>query len=82
MKIFITKHLFTKGIIERDVEPTQASSELVKYKGAHSSEYYYGEGLQWHRTREGAIERANKLRAAEIKKLQNRINKLNQMTFE
>lgn len=43
--------------------------------------YYHGEGREWHRTKEGALAKAEKMRAAKITSLLKQIERLEKMTF-
>lgn len=73
MKVWITKYAFTKGIYEVKVT-TSCLPSMVS--GPGTFEHYHGEGIEWHRTREAAVQRANKMRTAKIKSLQKSLAKL------
>jgi hypothetical protein len=82
MKVFITRYALTNGIMEVDGEVTSQFPFIVTYKtGAWMSQYAHGEGKEWHRTKEGAIARADAMRLARIKSLKKSITKLEAMTF-
>ena len=44
-------------------------------------EHFHGEGLDWHRTWESALARAEKMKEAKIASLNKSIRKIERMTF-
>ena len=79
-KAFITKYAMTQGILEREVEVcAEVSTQMVKGTGVF--ECYHGEGRDWHRTREGAVARAEEMRRKKIASLKNTIKKLEATKF-
>lgn len=79
MKILETKYALTNGIIERDVE--DCGGGMVKVLG--TIQYYlHGEGRDCHRTREGAVARAEKMRKDKIARLRKQIERLEKLRFE
>lgn len=65
--VFITKYALTKGIKKIDnaaIENGMAYNPRQQWKV-----YFNGEGKDWHRTFEGAVERAEQLRKARIQSL-------------
>lgn len=80
MKVFITSYALTLGILERDAD--QVTSDMISVPGSdYGSQYFHGEGRQWHKTREAAVERAEHLRLKKIKSLENQIKKLKALKF-
>jgi hypothetical protein len=87
MKIWITKWVLAKGILEgQSTEPegegNTVEGNTVECKAATDSRgvvmnfmwgYLHGEGREWHRTRQQAVERAEALRVKKIKALRNQI---------
>jgi len=80
MKIYITKHILTQGIIEKDGEILDGyDGRMVEIGGLNSHEYYHKP--YWHLTKEEAIEHAIKLKANKINSLKKQITKLEKLTF-
>lgn len=77
---WISKFALTVGLYEKTVTQT-SDPEVVRVVG-RDSKVYLGEGLEWHRTREGAVQRAKVLREAKIASLEKRILKLRGLSFE
>jgi hypothetical protein len=78
MKAFITRYALTKGIYEEDVE--ECGKGLVKTKGTYSK-YFHGEGVDWHRTIEGAIDRAEEMRMLKLRSLEQSMDRLKALDF-
>lgn len=73
---WITKYALTTGIEKMRVEHCIAiSASMVSAKG----QCFHGEGEDWHRTEEGAIKRAEKMRVDKIASLRKQIAKLEKM---
>lgn len=68
MKVYCTKYLFTSGIQEIEVE--------------QSCFYLYGQGKEWHKTKESAIARAEEMRIKKLKALDKQMKKISAMKFE
>ena len=79
MKVFITKYALTSGIKELEVTTTDRSPSMVSGTGLF--ENYHGEGREWHKTLEGAKDRAELMRDLKITSLKKQINKLEKMVF-
>lgn len=76
---FITKYALTDGIVEVVVEDCfNASSAMV---GDMNNSLVYYHKPDWHRTREGAVERAEKMRQAKILSVKKQLDKLENMKF-
>jgi hypothetical protein len=78
MKVFITKYALTKGVIERDGERATWFPGCVTFKEGLMVQR---EGVNWHLTRESAVEKAETMRLKEIESLRNRIAKLEALKF-
>lgn len=80
-KIFITKYALTKGILEKEVEIRDYGYgyEIAYAKGEFSS---YSLGKEAFRTREQAMERAEKMRLKKIASLKKQIEALEKMKFK
>ncbi|HEU6436613.1 MAG TPA: hypothetical protein VE028_04115 [Nitratidesulfovibrio sp.] len=92
VKAYITKYALTKGIkvVEGEVLPGGLLRVCDEMCGSHVSHhpllnhwhaYCHGEGREWHRTWHGALRRAEKMRAAKIKRLRAMIAKVESMEF-
>ena len=81
MKFWITKYALSTGIQEVDGEIAGTSGSMVLYGHGYSRQAAHGEGKDWHRTREAAVERAKKMRVAKIASLRKSIEKLEKMTW-
>lgn len=80
MRVWITKYALTTGIFEMEVE--SQSEDGTGVYGKAWSDCYHGEGKEWHRTKEAALVRAEKMRQKKIASLKKRIEKLEMMKFE
>lgn len=65
-KVFITKYALTEGILEKEAEICDYGHEIAYVKGEFSS---YSLGKEAFRTREQAMERAEKMRLKKIASL-------------
>ena len=83
MKVWITKYALTQGIFERDVEQSKENPSMVTYQQDKSSysEYYHGEGRDWHLTQTDAVKRANEMREKAIASAEKKIATLKEMIF-
>ena len=84
MKVWITKYALTKGIYEIDAEFCESvdpTMQMIKNPTNRYGEYYNGEGKEWHKTKEKAVEGANSMRLDKIKSLKKQIEKLEKMEF-
>ncbi len=81
-KVFITKYALTQGIEEVLVESTHTPTMVSRVSGqGNFSEYYHGEGRDWHRTRPRAIARANEMLQRKIASLKKQIAKFEKLKF-
>lgn len=77
MKAFITKWALASGIVEAEVEVSETYPNYISW-GRSSA---YGEGKQWHRTKQQAVEHANSMREKRIISLSKQIKKLSELKF-
>ena len=82
IKVWITKYALTTGIMEKDVIVEEDLPAMVCDRSTPFVSYYHGEGVEWHRTKESAINKAEEMRIKKIKSLRNQIIKLEKMSFE
>ena len=78
MKVFATKYALSIGIEEIDGE---IIGSMVSRKTDIWPQTYHGEGRDWHRTRDGAVKRANEMRVKKIASLKKQIAKLESTVF-
>lgn len=80
-KVFITKYALTKGILEKEAEIRDYGNGYIRayMKGEFSS---YSLGKECFRTREQAMERAEKMRLKKIASLKKQIEALEKMKFK
>ena len=82
MKVWITKYALTKGIFVTEVEPPSGTTEMVVEKPANGfSQYYHGEGREWHRAEFSAVSRANQMRDDKILSLKKQLARLEKLKF-
>lgn len=86
MRVWITKYALSKGLIEADVsEPNGETGFVYELEPDGNPKSYglyaHGEGKEWHRTRAEAEARAEVMRNARVKSLQEQVTKLTNMTF-
>lgn len=82
MKVWISKYALTQGIYERDVEQSKESPTMVACQDkAFFTEYYHGEGKDWHLTEANAVKKANEMLEKAIFSAEKKITKLKKMTF-
>ena len=83
MKVYITKYALIFGIMEVEAEQLKNYPNTVAYRanGSLLEQWFHGEGREWHRTKEAALDRANAMRLAEIAALKKQIVKLEKLTF-
>lgn len=79
---WITKYALTTGIVRSKVDCDNRYPSMVVQRGDNGLLDFHGEGKDWHKTREGAIDRAEKMRKAKIESLKKQIAKLEKLRFE
>lgn len=78
MRVYITKHALSKGIIEAEVE--QVAPAVVRHQdGSKVTMYYAGE---WHIDRGNAIIKAELMRIDQINKCKRTIELLESISFQ
>lgn len=77
MKAWITKYALSGGIEEHEAEDRGYGCIYFDRYG-----YMAGEGRNWHRTRESAVAKAEKMRKDKIASLRKQIERLEKLTFE
>jgi len=85
---YVIKYALTKGIMEKQMEfcfvdplNKEEDTNMVKCVDSTYPTYYHGEGKEWCKTREHAVECANKIRDKKIVTLKRNIEKLKKLTF-
>lgn len=92
MKVWITKYALTQGIMES--EAAEAGDSVICQRRKRMinavvfigevvyTDYFHGEGNEWHLTRASAVRRAEKMREAKMRVLQKQIVKLRCKVFK
>lgn len=81
MKVYISKYALTTGIIEIEAEICEnVSTDMIKDIN-RKSDYYHGEGKQWHKSKEAAIKKAELMKDKKIAALRKQLESLTKMTF-
>lgn len=75
--VWITKYALTKGILRAEGRVSRISTSIFLF----GPDSFFGEGDQWHRTREAAIARAEEMRKAKIASHEKSIEKLRKLSF-
>ena len=78
---YISKYALTTGIYERRVKLCGEYS-MVQALGGKHSEFYHGEGREWHRTRAGAVERAEVMRENKLRSIQKQNDRILALVFD
>lgn len=84
--VWITKYVFSEGILEREVEvcdsdlwPKGMVKEVNRRNPNLIAQYFHGK--DWHTTREKAVARAEEMRKKKIASLEKQLAKLKKMMF-
>jgi len=78
---WISKYALTQGIFEATAEMGGFDGMIHVRQDRGSDSFFHGEGKEWHRTREGAVRRANEMRLKQILTMEAKLLKLRSMTF-
>lgn len=81
MKAWITTWALSSGIVEVEAEVAKTCAGMIIYGEGVSQRYIHGEGKNWHRTREKAVEAAEVMKLKKISSLRKQISKLGKLTF-
>lgn len=80
MKFYITKHVFTDGIIEVNGEICHnISDKMISVNMGRYNQHYHKPF--WHETREDAVKHAEKIRERKIISLKKSIVKIENIVF-
>ena len=80
MKVFITKYALSQGIYEAEVE--DCGDGMVRQPNANCyASCFHGEGREWAKTREAAIECAEKMRTRKLASIEKQVKKLKALEF-
>jgi tRNA G10 N-methylase Trm11 len=74
MKLWISKYALTTGIFEIEARETH-SPDMIADKN-NTISVYHGEGKEWHKTKEDAIQMAEIMRQKKIKSLERQLEKI------
>jgi hypothetical protein len=79
---WVSKYALTEGIRAARVQDCgDGLVNVLKADGTSGWGYLHGEGREWHKTRDGAVERAEVMRENKIKSIKKQLAKLEAMTF-
>jgi len=82
MKVWITKYALTQGIFDVTGRVSDYTPDMLGVVNEDCrTEYYHGEGREWHRTEAAAIQRAEQMRVAKLASLRKSIARLEKLTF-
>lgn len=83
MKVWITKYALTQGIYECEAEVCEnINPDMIEVRSNRHSAYYHNEGVEWHKTKEAALEKAEEMRKKKIESLKKQIVKLEKLDFK
>lgn len=79
---WISKYALTRGIYSVDCDdPSPETPGLIAEHTGGYPQFYHGEGKDWHRTRTGAVARAEVMRLRRINSLRMQITALEKLSF-
>lgn len=78
VKVYITKHALTSGIVEREAELCNENMIVTVEKWPA---YYHGKGKEWHLSHESAVKRAEEMRQKKIESLKKQMKKIENLKF-
>ena len=79
MIIFCTKYALTKGIEQHDAK--RITDDGIAIVGAAFPIYFHGEGREWHRDMEKAVERAKHMQKVKIASLKKALARIEGLKF-
>lgn len=80
-QIYITKFALTRGTLEYEADERHIGADMVMIATSKGETAFF-ERNDWHETKAEAIEQAELMREAELKRLNKRIGKIKNMRFE
>lgn len=81
-KMFVTKYAMSDGIQELEGEWDEKDPEFFRVASGYFTQYFHGEGREFHKTRESAVKVANAMKSKRIKSLEKSLAAAKSMTFE
>ena len=81
MRVFISKYALSSGIFSVEAEFLE-SKDSVKYRRDGGSFMEFAHKNEWHSCADKAIDRAEEMRIAKLKSLDNQAKKVSAMVFE
>mgnify|MGYP001580355414 CR=1 FL=1 len=82
--VYVTKWALTKGIFEvggASYSDGLLSATWTNAYGELVQRCFHGEGREWHRTREAAVDRAEAMRDAKLRALEKQIARCKALKF-
>lgn len=81
VRVWVTKWALTKGILCVDAE-VSPDGMFAAWGPERSWRRQYAYGKQWHRSREDAIEHANRMREKHLANLAKRMERVRALSFD
>ena len=82
MIIYVTKYALTTGISKHEADIHKDGNMAVTKRVCQSySMCLHGEGKEWHRTREAALNRAEEMRIKKLQSLDKQHKKISALKF-
>jgi hypothetical protein len=83
VKAWMTKYALTAGIQEIECELCVSVPGMISRRSnICTTEYFHGEGREWHTSRQSAEDRAEIMRLNRISSLEKQIRKLKALNFK
>lgn len=83
-KFWISKYALTMNVFEVEAEPADTCNDMLVVrpdgKIGHT-QYYHGEGRDWHRTKEAAVARAEQIRIKKIASIHKQVKRIEGLKF-
>jgi len=80
VKIWITKHALTKGILCREAHIPSDTPSMAIVEGPCMPQYFHGKN--WHYSRAQAVAQAKVMQEKKIKNLQKQLAKVKALSFD
>ena len=80
LKVWISRYALSEGVFELCAETTSIDGMISD--PTNRCRMFHNEGNEWHRTRAGAVAKADGMRLAKIASLKKQIAKLEKLKFD
>lgn len=83
MKVYITKYALTTGVYIAEVNECDAPGMVEQPRTNKTyTQYFHGEGKDWHKTKESAVNRVKVMKEAKLKAIQKQVDKINKISLD